>query len=111
MAIGSSTLVDSNGNAIGTSATGNRRRQTRCLCGFQTVLIALTEAFVELVTQRRPDAINFTVAYADDCFLAGDVDRFQCVHWKMQIYWDRWNAMDSVHCQPSRTYSHEMPSG
>ena len=72
-----STLVDSNGNVIGTSATGNRQGDPLSFlsfcCGFQTVLIALKEAFAELVAQRRPDAMHFTLAYADDCFLLGDV--------------------------------------
>ncbi len=74
----SSTLVDSNGNVIGTSATGNRQGDPLSFlafcCGFQGVLIALKEAFAEIVAEHRPAAMNFTLAYADDCFLLGDVE-------------------------------------
>jgi hypothetical protein len=73
----SSTLVDSNGNVIGTSATGNRQGDPLSFlafcCGFQGVLIALKEAFAEIVAQLNPAALNLTLAYADDCFLLGDV--------------------------------------
>jgi len=74
----SSTLVDSNGNVIGTSATGNRQGDPLSFlafcCGFQGVLIALKEAFAVIVAEYKPAAMNFTLAYADDCFLLGDVE-------------------------------------